>query len=584
MCDEGREGGREGGEGIHFLFNVVVLSPQIKFVHLADLLQYFSDYQLPASLGGKFHPYCDPTPSSPVSPNHAPPRPKLPRQQSHPDNLCDAGEEDRVGEKSKLVGNLVSQFNGRGRARAHSGSAADKAHLRPLPPQKPPLSQKPLSSTPSRCVNRPLPPRSKPQLLVNSSPAGESGKLKPKNPFQQSDKLEDKPLHRVKHLRPQVGSGNTGKATPSSPSPSSEPSAVLKGLTVSDEPLACSQATPTAVRTGNTGIASRIQNFERQTDSNSSSFHNARLHSRSVGGDDMGALRYTRAGRQTRALVSVQIGEEHGGDRQRERGGEREKEKREQSREDELRKRREEEMRRLRREEDRLQRERREKNSATQAASTAAAHNHQSTRSSLLDDYENVELGPPSAVRAKLPVSKASKASPAEPRRRNAAEEVKKTQRDNATGYENVAILYVRSPSHSPEPPKMASGQPSGGGGGGGRGHKAQESKEKGGVGAKQSPKMRHQYENITILTAAGPIPYLQDTSSSEDSEDFSGDECPAAPKEVIYENFGLDKGNQMMTAEELEKHLSQQEKKGISAEYLRIKNEPLAHPYIACK
>lgn len=272
--------------------------------------------------------------------------------------------------------------------------------------------------------------------------------------------------------------------------------------------------------------------------------------------------------------MSVQIGEGRG-EGERERGAEGREKEREKEREDEQRKKREEEMRRLRREEDRLQRERRERDKQPTGPIKQA---------SLLGDYENVDLGPPSPVRSKQHSKvRDIKTAPAEPRKRNDVGEVKRAPRDHTMDYENVAVHYTRSNSRSPETPKLALGQSSRGGA---SRSKDVTTKEKGGVasGTKRSPRMRHQYENITILTESGPIPYLHDISDSEDdSEDFSGDESPA-PKEVIYENFGLDKGNHDMSAEEMEKHLQQEGKKGISAEYLRIKNEPLAHPHTACK
>lgn len=195
--------------------------------------------------------------------------------------------------------------------------------------------------------------------------------------------------------------------------------------------------------------------------------------------------------------------------------------------------------------------------------------------SSLSDDYENVDLGPPSATKMK----QAPKAKESAPRTAQQPRKGPELVRDNCTGYENVAIHYSKSGTRSPEPPKLAPG-PTPAAGGGAQRRGLRETKEKGGVASAASKKP--QYENITILTESGPMPYLHDLSS-EESEDFSGDESPA-PKEVIYENFGVDSGNQSMTADEIERHLAAKEKNGISAEYLRIKNEPLAHPYIACK
>ena len=607
----------------------VIFPLQIKFVSLPDLLQHFTVDQLPSSLGGTLDMLTDhtplvapsATPTSPGSKDHAHSHSsRLPRQQSYQDGFANSVREERYkveggGERSALlVGNLVTQFDGRGRS--HSGSSADRPHLRPLHPMLPPprpsqaptgaaTKQKPGSPIPARRINRPPLPGSKPQSGGLPSPTGESGGLKSHSPRQKPQKPErpdDKTRYspRVRPLKPpQVVGGNTVmKATPTSPSHSE---ATQKSFSTSVEPLAHAKESPSAaLRQGNAGIASRIKNFEKQSDSHIPSLQSTpRAHSKSFD-DDMGAQRRARAHRPSRALVPVQIGfgegmkdrvDEPKRDREREREREEER-RREKLKEDEgLRRKREEDMRRLRREEDRKQKDRREREKKQQASQPASSQPVKRppplSRSSVLDDYENVDLSPLSAKLMKGPPKvqpdkrkETPKASSREAPRPAGRDQPKKPPRDTAMGYENVAIHYVKSGSHSPEPPRMASGQARGG-------HKTspQEGKEKGGVASSVQPaaKKRHDYENISILTPTGPIPYLQDTSSSEDSEDFSGDESPA-PKEVIYENFGFEKGDLPMTADELESYLSQLEKKGISAEYLRIRNEPLAHPHTACK
>ena len=45
---------------------------------------------------------------------------------------------------------------------------------------------------------------------------------------------------------------------------------------------------------------------------------------------------------------------------------------------------------------------------------------------------------------------------------------------------------------------------------------------------------------------------------------------------EVIYENFGPDKGNRFMNASELEAYVSEKGNRGLSEEYFKIKNEPV--------
>ena len=46
---------------------------------------------------------------------------------------------------------------------------------------------------------------------------------------------------------------------------------------------------------------------------------------------------------------------------------------------------------------------------------------------------------------------------------------------------------------------------------------------------------------------------------------------------EIIYENFGPDEGNRWMTIDELEQYVSTKGKTGLSAEYFKIKNDPLS-------
>lgn len=540
-------------------------------------MQHFSEHQLPISLGGKFHPHNDHSfvPGSPLSPSHAPPRPKLPRQQSHPDHLCEIGQgaevDKMIGQRHKYSGNLISVLDSRGRS--HSGSAADRTHLRPLQPMIPPQSNSPPFTSGGHKVNH--------------------HQLKSKNWLHNRTVIEEHPTTHAKPIiPPQVVTGNASKST-------------------DDSPLT-SQATPTnlsgkAISSGG-GVASRIQNFEQHT---TDSVYN-KGHSKSFVMPDG----VKKPSRPMKALVQVgdkgscvdrgDIGHrseeqkkrlQWGGGDKRDRGvatGEQQR-----AREDEQRKKREEDMKRQRREEDRLQDERRKK----------GAHNNQ-IKKSLADDYENVDLGPPPAT-GSVGKSSETKSSPVSDSRRKhgvddlSSSPVSDSRRKHgvddpsSSGYENVAIHYTRQQ----QPPDSSKAAVSGHkvkqhGSSGGTGlhhkthHRARKTKDKlptASSSSSNSPAAaggpsikKHQYENITILT--GPVPYLSNLSSSDDSEDFSGDESPAAPKEVIYENFGSDGGNQSMTAVELERHLTKKEKKGMSAEYLRIKNEPLAHPHITCK
>lgn len=71
-----------------------------------------------------------------------------------------------------------------------------------------------------------------------------------------------------------------------------------------------------------------------------------------------------------------------------------------------------------------------------------------------------------------------------------------------------------------------------------------------------------------------------------EDDETLFGKEGPPGMKtqETIYENFGPDKGNKLMSIEELAAHVEKLGKAGLATEYLRIRNEPITGAYKACK
>jgi hypothetical protein len=526
---------------------------KIKFVTVPELSQHFSDHQLPITLGGKFHPHSDPPPQ-PISPGHTPPRPKLPRQQSHPEKLNDVVKPsgERAPDRTRL-NPIVAPDQ---RARSHSGSAADRAHLRPLHPILPP-SQK----SSGRGKSPPSPATTTSELSPVDSKQGEGfvAALCQKKKLQKlrdmfQGKVEEDPSFTAPLKPPQVVTAGaaTRKTTPlDSTHPSLENSGAAVSTVSNEQLLMQSQATPT-VKIGGMGVASRIKNFEQvSTDSGGRGFGN---RTKSIDNEGGGANRHGRGGR---ALVPVQIGSE----------GEREWERAKRSREEEGRRRREEEMRRRRADEDRQQKERRAR--------------EEPTKRSLEDDYENVDLGPPSSAKT-TPSSKRAEVTPKGRKQQQGAE----SGRDNSVAYENVSLLFAggkRSPdptskqnlgnfSHSGREQLKDS-----------RAHNAAKVGVASSAGG-HSPK-KHQYENITILTESGPVPYHLD--SSEDSDDFSGDEIQAlalAPQEVIYENFGVDSGNQQMGADDIERHLAAKEKRGISAEYLRIKNEPLAHPHAACR
>ena len=431
------------------------------------------------------------------------------------------------------------------RARSHSGSAADRAHLRPLHPMLPPSQGRGKSPpSPATTTSELSPVDSKQGERFVASLCQKKKLQKLRDMFQ--GKGEEDPSFSAALLKPPqvvTAGAATRKTTPlDSTHPSLENSGAAVS-TVSNEQQ--SQATPT-VKIGGVGVASRIKNFEQvSTESGGRGFGN-----KTTGMDNEGGGANRHHGRGGRALVPVQIGSE----------GERQKEREKRSREEEGRRRREEEMRRRRAEEDRQQRERRGR--------------EEPAKRSLEDDYENIDLGPPSSAKT-TPSSK--RAEVTSKGRRQGAE----SGRDTSVAYENIS-LHFSGGKRSPDPSSKQNR--------GTHSHREQPKDSRAHNAAKvgvassaggHSPK-KHQYENITILTESGPVPYHPD--SSEDSDDFSGDEIPPAPQEAIYENFGVDSGNQQMGPDDIEGHLTAKEKRGISAEYLRIKNEPLVHPHTACR
>ena len=82
------------------------------------------------------------------------------------------------------------------------------------------------------------------------------------------------------------------------------------------------------------------------------------------------------------------------------------------------------------------------------------------------------------------------------------------------------------------------------------------------------------------------PHPSPSEEHVMDDDDTLFGKEGPPGMKreEVIYENFGPDAGNKHMTVDEMERHVTKKDKKGLSAEYLKIKNEPLCGNYKACR
>lgn len=69
-----------------------------------------------------------------------------------------------------------------------------------------------------------------------------------------------------------------------------------------------------------------------------------------------------------------------------------------------------------------------------------------------------------------------------------------------------------------------------------------------------------------------------------EDDETLFGKDGPPGMQEMIYENFGPDKGDRLMTVEELAAHVEKLGKKGLSTEYYKVRNEPISGLHKACR
>lgn len=98
---------------------------------------------------------------------------------------------------------------------------------------------------------------------------------------------------------------------------------------------------------------------------------------------------------------------------------------------------------------------------------------------------------------------------------------------------------------------------------------------------------------NVTASNAGGDGEYevvqfsakpQERVDESSDDETLFGQDGPPGLQEAIYENFGPDVGNRLMSVDELDKHVSSKGKDGLSVEYLKIKNEPLCGPYSSCR
>lgn len=79
---------------------------------------------------------------------------------------------------------------------------------------------------------------------------------------------------------------------------------------------------------------------------------------------------------------------------------------------------------------------------------------------------------------------------------------------------------------------------------------------------------------------------YVCVCAGDSDSDDEGGEVLGniGGDNDGIYENFGPDEGSRWMSAQELQQYLTKKGKKGISAEYFKIKNEPLTGSHAVCK
>ena len=154
-------------------------------------------------------------------------------------------------------------------------------------------------------------------------------------------------------------------------------------------------------------------------------------------------------------------------------------------------------------------------------------------------EYENVEVNPPPDGRGN------QQATPI------------------PSSYENIVMKSSSKPHHKPRP--IPQHQPV----------KASLSDCYENVEFSPSPLQRH----------APGLPHPpSDEHVSDDDDVLFGSEGPPGMTEVIYENFGPDAGNKYMNVDELEKHIKKKDRNGLSAEYLKIKNESLCGEYKACR
>jgi hypothetical protein len=99
-----------------------------------------------------------------------------------------------------------------------------------------------------------------------------------------------------------------------------------------------------------------------------------------------------------------------------------------------------------------------------------------------------------------------------------------------------------------------------------------------------KSPSMpvQQSYENVQLGKSPGGSRAKEEVM--EDDDTLFGKEGPPGMQEMIYENFGPDKGNVLMSIEELAAHVESLGKKGLSTEYYKVRNEPVTGQHKACR
>lgn len=97
---------------------------------------------------------------------------------------------------------------------------------------------------------------------------------------------------------------------------------------------------------------------------------------------------------------------------------------------------------------------------------------------------------------------------------------------------------------------------------------------------------VRQSYENVALgkSPVKGRRKEQRKEVVEEEEDTLFGKEGPPGMQETIYENFGPDRGNRLMTIEELAAHVEKLGKKGLSTEYYRVRNEPITGAHKACR